>query len=143
MRLIRDAIAVRLYHDALATKSGTLRNFKIQGCGTEILRLAHFLLWEAGIRVCAPVHDAFLIECCETDLEEVVWEAQQQMERASGIVLEGFRIRTEARLLRHPDRFVEVRGEGMWNHILNIASRLNSNSRVGRSIYRSLTSPCI
>jgi hypothetical protein len=75
--------------------------------------------------VCAPVHDAFLIECAERDLQDVVPEVQRQMERASEYVLDGHRLRTEARLLRYPDRLLETRGQAMWDRIMAIAARLN------------------
>jgi hypothetical protein len=61
------------------TKERTLLNFRVQGDGAEILRLACIFLWERGVRVCAPVHDAVLVECAENDLEDVVQEVQRQM----------------------------------------------------------------
>jgi hypothetical protein len=39
----------------------SLANFPIQGTGADILRVASSLLYEAGIVVCAPVHDAVLL----------------------------------------------------------------------------------
>jgi hypothetical protein len=110
------------------TKSGTLRNYKVQGCGAEIMRLAHSFLYEAGIQVCAPVHDAFLIECSATDLEDVVQEARRQMERASEIVLQGRRIRTKAHKLHPADRLIKKRGKDMWRRVINITNRLESDT---------------
>jgi hypothetical protein len=107
------------------TKERTIRNFRVQGDGAEILRLASLFLWENGVRVCAPIHDAFLVECNEGDLEDVVHEAQRQMERASELVLDGYRLRTEPRLLRYPDRLHEPRGQGMWDRIMAIAARFD------------------
>jgi hypothetical protein len=46
----------------------------VQGCGAEILRLANIFLMECSIQVVCPVHDAFLVECPEQDLEDVVAE---------------------------------------------------------------------
>src|SRR5262249_55505267 len=40
----------------------SIRNFPMQGNGSEMLRLACCLATEQGIRVCWPVHDAILIE---------------------------------------------------------------------------------
>ena len=120
------------------TKSGTLRNYKVQGCGAEIMRLAHCFLYEAGITVNVPVHDAFLIESAADDLEDVAQEARRQMERASEIVLQGYRIRTEARLLRHPDRLIEDRGQAMWHRVITILNRLDSSTSVDQSIDRSV-----
>jgi hypothetical protein len=41
----------------------------MQGNGAEMLRIACIFLTEAGIRVCAPVHDALLIELPLVGLE--------------------------------------------------------------------------
>jgi DNA polymerase I-like protein with 3'-5' exonuclease and polymerase domains len=119
------------------TKARTLRNFKVQGAGAEILRLASIFLHEAGIRVCAPVHDAFLIECPESDLAEVAQEAQRQMTRASKYVLNGYELRTESRILRHPERLIEPRGKCMWNHVRSITDHLESRGSVGLSLGRN------
>ena len=43
-------------------RSTTLRNFPMQANGAEMLRLACCLATERGVEVCAPVHDALLIE---------------------------------------------------------------------------------
>ena len=40
----------------------SLRNFPMQATGAEMLRIACIMLTEADIGVCAPVHDALLIE---------------------------------------------------------------------------------
>jgi DNA polymerase-1 len=40
------------------TNPRSLRNFPMQGNGSEMLRLACCLAAEAGLEVCAPVHDA-------------------------------------------------------------------------------------
>src|SRR5262249_15536967 len=40
----------------------SLRNFPMQANGAEMLRLACCLATERGISVCAPVHDAILIQ---------------------------------------------------------------------------------
>lgn len=49
-------------HTGINPNPRFLRNLLMQGNGAEMLRLACCLLVEAGIRVCAPVHDAVLIE---------------------------------------------------------------------------------
>jgi hypothetical protein len=43
-------------------KIGTARNFHVQATAAEIMRIAAILATEAGIAVCSPIHDAFLIE---------------------------------------------------------------------------------
>jgi len=120
------------------TKTLTLRNFRVQGCGAEILRLASIFLMEHSIQVVCPIHDAFLVECPEQDLEDVAAEAQRQMIRASEYVLKGHRLRVESRLLRHPDRLHDSRGENTWTRVINIVFRNEVNGLVGRSLARSV-----
>ncbi len=44
------------------TKPRTVMNFPLQANGAEMLRLSCILLTARGVRVCAPVHDALLVE---------------------------------------------------------------------------------
>ncbi len=46
----------------------SLANFPMQANGAEMLRLACCLATEAGIKVCAPGHDAILIEAAADEL---------------------------------------------------------------------------
>jgi hypothetical protein len=92
----------------------SLRNFPMQAHGSEMLRLACCLATEGGIAVCAPVHDALLVEGPVDEIEAVVAATQQAMREASGLVLPGFPLRTDARIVRHPDRYQDERGRRMW-----------------------------
>jgi DNA polymerase-1 len=98
----------------------SLRNFPSQANGAEMLRIACIALTEAGIRVCAPVHDAVLIEDSEDRIEEAVQRARDIMRKASEVVLNGFEIRTEAKLVRYPDRYSDLRGASMWGLICRL-----------------------
>jgi hypothetical protein len=74
----------------------------MQANGAEMLRLACCLGTERGIEVCAPVHDAVLI-CAPLDrLEADVARTQEAMREASRIVLDGFELGTDARIVRYP-----------------------------------------
>ena len=95
----------------------TLRNFPMQAHGAEILRLACCLCLEDGIKVCAPVHDALLIESPTKDIESTVQRAQTQMKEASEYVLQQFPLRTEAQVITYPDRYSDKRGVLMWDTI--------------------------
>jgi DNA polymerase-1 len=106
------------------SNSRFLRNFPMQANGAEMLRLACCLATEAGIRVCAPVHDAILIEAPLEELEASVARAQEAMAQASGIVLGGFRLRSEAKLVRYPERYQDDRGRDMWNTVWRLMSDL-------------------
>jgi DNA polymerase-1 len=98
----------------------SLRNFPSQANGAEMLRIALIALTEAGINVCAPVHDAVLIEDTMDRIAATVERAQDIMRRASEVVLGGFPIRTEAKVVRWPERYSDPRGEKMWNLICRL-----------------------
>jgi hypothetical protein len=112
------------------TKSLTCRNFPVQANAAEILRIAHLFLCESGIRVCVPVHDAFIILALEKDLEDVAEVVRRQMMRASGIVLHGFELRADTQILVHPKRLIDRRGERMWEYVLKTTDRLLSQSYI-------------
>ncbi len=95
----------------------SLANFPMQANGAEMLRLACCLATERGIRVCAPVHDALLIEAAEAEIERTVAGCQAAMAEVSAIVLNGFELRTDAKIIRHPDRYSDERGEKMWETV--------------------------
>lgn len=102
-----------------------LRNFLMQANGAEMLRLACILAVEAGIEVCAPVHDAILIEAPLEELEHPVTEVQAHMFRASELVLSGFRLRSDVKLIRHPERYMDERGTRMWQTVIGLLEEID------------------
>jgi hypothetical protein len=102
------------------TKERSLRNYPMQANGAEMLRLACSLATEQGIKVCAPVHDALLVEAGVDEIEEVVLATQKIMQRASEVVLSGFPLRSEAKIVRFPDRYRDERGTFMWDTIMGL-----------------------
>jgi len=102
----------------------SLANFPMQANGAEMLRLACCLATERGIHVCAPVHDALLIEAPADDIDRVVADTEAIMAEASRIVLDGFTLRTEAKVVRHPDRYMDPRGERFWREVMSILDSL-------------------
>ena len=101
----------------------SLANFPCQANGAEMLRLACCLATERGIAVCAPVHDALLVEGSVDEIEEVVAATQHAMREASEIVLGGFALRSDAEIVRYPDRYMDPRGKQMWETVLEILKR--------------------
>jgi hypothetical protein len=101
-------------------KALTFRNFLAQANGAEMLRLSIIGLTDAGIRVCAPVHDAVLVEGPLDEIEQIVESARAIMESASGLILGGFTIRTDAKIIRYPDRYSDPRGVEMWERIITL-----------------------
>jgi len=102
----------------------SLQNFPMQANGAEMLRLACCLATERGIRVCAPIHDAILIEAPMDDLESAVEQAQGAMAVASEVVLNGFKLRTDVKVIRYPDRYDDPRGREMWETVWEIVAKL-------------------
>jgi len=92
----------------------SLRNFPMQANGAEMLRLACCFAVERGVTVCAPVHDAILIESPLDTLDLVVMDAKKAMSDASAIVLDGFRLRTDVKIIKYPKRYQDKRGQKMW-----------------------------
>ena len=107
-------------HTAEDFNSRSLRNFPMQANGAEMLRIACILLHENGIRICAPVHDALLIEARLEELDAVVAKAQSLMQEASRITLNGFALSSDAKLIRYPDRYMDKRGKKMWDIVMNL-----------------------
>ena len=111
----------------------SLRNFPMQANGAEMLRLACCLTTERDVRVCAPVHDALLIEAPLDQLEATVHTVQHCMAEASGVVLDGFTLRSDASQIRYPDRFVDARGRQMWKTVWEVVEE----ARQGRVLARA------
>ena len=65
----------------------SLANFPMQANGAEMLRLACCLATERGVAVCAPVHDALLVEGPAGRIQSVVLDTQRAMTEASRVVL--------------------------------------------------------
>jgi DNA polymerase I len=101
----------------------SLRNFPMQGNGAEMMRLACCLATERAIGLCCPVHDALLIEADAGEMEAAVEATQQAMREASEIVLDRFTLRTDVKIVRHPERYMDKRGLVMWETICKLCGR--------------------
>jgi hypothetical protein len=95
----------------------SLCNFPCQANGAEILRVACCLGIERGVEICAPVHDAVLITAPLERLDADIAIMQEAMAEASRIVLDGFELRSEAKIVRYPDRYMDKRGIAMWETV--------------------------
>jgi DNA polymerase I len=115
------------YHVGIAelTNERSLRNWPIQSTGADILRIACILAVRHGIKLLAPVHDAVLIEAPIDRIGADVALMQEIMRRASRIVLNATRdgnheLRTDAKIVRYPDRYTDPRGDKIWAHVMEI-----------------------
>jgi hypothetical protein len=101
----------------------SIRNWPVQSTGADILRISCILAARHGIRILAPVHDAVLIEAPIDRIEADVALMQEIMRRASRIVLNSdldgtHELRTDAKIIRYPDRYSDKRGEDIWAYVL-------------------------
>ena len=97
----------------------SLLNWPMQAGGSDMLRLACIKITRAGIHICAPVHDALLVEAPIEHIDEAVEISRQAMIQASSLVLGGPACRVDADVYRYPDRYMdEERGLVMWNRTM-------------------------
>jgi DNA polymerase I len=89
-----------------------------------MLRLACCLATER-----APVHDAVLIGAPLERLEADVAQMRACMAEASQIILDGFDLRTDATLIRYPDRYSDPRGAVMWDRVIRLIAATQQAKR--------------
>ncbi len=106
----------------------SLLNWHMQSAGAEMMRLAIILAVEAGLKICAPVHDALLMEAPLAELDDQVTQLRDIMTRASAIVLDGFPIRVGVDVIPYPDRYADPRGASTWTTVMEIVDRLNRSA---------------
>jgi hypothetical protein len=83
---------------------------------------------EQGIELCAPVHDAVLIMASLDRIDADVARMQEIMAEASRIVLDGFALRSDAKIVRYPDRYMDKRGKVMWDTVMTILTDLEAEA---------------
>ncbi len=108
----------------------SVANFPIQANASEILRVACCLVTEAGFEVCAPVHDALLVNCRIEDIERTKTEVRALMVKASQIVLGGFSLKVGVEITKYPNHLTDKRGTKMWDAVMEQMALLNK-SKVG------------
>lgn len=118
-RRLWTVLGWQLHTDGLL-KPRTNRNFPMQANGAEMLRLACIRLTEDGVRVCAPVHDALLIEAPLGTLDATVAHTQSVMRQASADILDGFELRSDIKVIHYPDRYMDKKGRAMWNTVMRL-----------------------
>jgi DNA polymerase family A len=120
-------------HGCCGANPRMLRNFEMQSHGAEMLRLACCLATERGVEICAPVHDALLITAPIGRIEAAVAVTREAMAEASRVVLNGFEVRTEAKVTRYPERFTDKRGTRMWNVVTQLVEEAEA-AEAGRQV---------
>jgi hypothetical protein len=100
----------------------SLRNFPCQANGAEMLRLACSRATEQGLSIIAPVHDALLVEGPADDIEAIVARTQESMASASAVILGGPRLRSDAKIVAWPDRYMDDRGRAFFERVIRLLS---------------------
>jgi DNA polymerase-1 len=100
-------------------------NWPVQSAGADILRIAVIWATRKGLRLLAPIHDALLLESSLDRIDHDVALLQELMRRASRIVLNGtpggtIELRTDATIVRFPDRYRDARGIAVWERVLEL-----------------------
>ena len=109
-----------------ADRATTIRNWPIQSAGAEMLRLACGLMVEQGVTLCAPIHDAVMVESDADAIDDAVEVTRACMTTASATLLDGLVIGTDAAVVTWPGRYVDQpRGLAMWDKVIGIADRLD------------------
>jgi hypothetical protein len=108
----------------------SLSNFPCQGNAADMLRLAASFICDAGLMLDATIHDAVLIEAAADDIEAAVDQARRAMDKASELVLYGFRLRTDFEVIHWPDRYHDDRGAAFFDELMTrLAKRHRSYHR--------------
>jgi hypothetical protein len=108
------------------TSKRTLLNYPAQAGGADCMRLAAIAAYEAGIHICAPVHDAFWIMAPLAELDDAIAEMTQIMMRAGNVITGGIDLPVEvSAVVRYPECLGDVRkpdakGQVLWVEIQNL-----------------------
>jgi hypothetical protein len=113
----------------LCTNKRTVMNHPAQSNGSDMMRLAAIAAIEAGIEVCAPVHDAFLLAAPVDQLDQNI-EAMISIMHKSGQRICGIPVRAACEtIVRWPDRFVPEKGQETWTRVQYILGEIRQTSK--------------
>lgn len=112
-------------HIGAGVNPRSLQNFPMQSNGAEMMRIAAIAATEAGMAVAAPVHDAFLIVSPLERLNDDILQMRQIMRKAGLAVTGGLEVRVDAKVVRHPERYMDNRGVAMWSRARSLLGELS------------------
>ena len=107
----------------------TCRNFPVQAAGADIMRIAAIRALEAGIRICAIVHDEFVIEARDDDIDQAAETMGEIMMKATEDIV-GVSIPVDCYILRHPETRITMKTGKLTSRCLCRCWR--RSSRAGR-----------
>jgi DNA polymerase I len=103
----------------------SITNFPVQASAADALRLTCIWATKRDLRLLAPVHDALVIESPVDQIDRDVSLLRELMRRASRVILNpkadgSLELRTDATIVRYPDRYVDKRGTEMWERVMTL-----------------------
>jgi len=122
-----------ILHSGPGASARTARNFPAQSnCGT-ILQIAVIAAIDAGLRLTATLHDAVLVEAGDERIEADAAAMQEFFARASELVLNGHRLRSDCEIIRWPGRFKDASGfwDRIWKLIENRSQTASISGQLG------------
>jgi hypothetical protein len=119
----------------------SIRNWIIQSTCADIFRLAYLWGTRRGLTLVAPVHDAVLLEAPEDRIEQDVALMREIMRRASRVILNPtadgtIELRTDAKIIRYPDRFTDPRGTELWATVLKLLAERRERMAAAKNASR-------
>jgi hypothetical protein len=70
------------------------------------------------------VHDRLVSEAPISELPSVAQKLERAMVEASRIVLGGFALRVDSKLIPYPKRYTDKRGEGLWQRLREVLDEI-------------------
>lgn len=134
---VEDTIAAALFRGRMSTMFGwqwflprsatyrEIQNWPMQSHGAEMMRIAAIAATEAGIEVCCPVHDAFLISAPADRIDDDVAAMREIMSKAGRAITGGLNVRIDVKIFHWPDRYMDKRGEAMWSKVMALLVTAN------------------
>ena len=134
-----DTIATALFTGQMTTRYGwrrgiladpnvrSIQNWPIQSHGAEMMRAVMIAATEVELGICAPIHDAFLLEAPIDRIEEDT-AALRAIMRAAGTAVVGVPVETdpiekmkvEKKFIYPGERYVDDRGTKMWDRVMGL-----------------------
>jgi DNA polymerase I-like protein with 3'-5' exonuclease and polymerase domains len=101
-----------------------IRNFAFQANAAEMTRLAARLAWERGLTVLLTVHDQILIEAAMEDRLAAAALLEECMVEASRIILDGFELRVDTKIIAYPNHYSDPRGDEMAREVMALLNAI-------------------
>lgn len=85
-----------------------------------MLRLAACIATEDGLKICAPIHDALLLEAPLERLDEDIFRLRSIMVKASEMVMKTLACRVDVDVVSYPQRYRDDGGGEMWDRVIGL-----------------------